>query len=71
MPAVELFWCTGVMVVMAGVPHDVGDRLGMFFAVERDRIHHLILLIVTDGVRFESSMRRELWTTLQLLHCIQ
>jgi len=60
-------------VVGAGVPHDVGDELGVFFAVQRDRVRHLILLIVTDGglyVRFESSMRRESLTVLQS-HCIQ
>ena len=61
-------------MVTAGVPHDVGDKLGIFFAVERDRVRHLILLIVTDRglyVQFESSTRRELWTMLQFLHCIQ
>jgi hypothetical protein len=33
----------------AGVPHDVGDGQGMFFAVQRDSIRHPTLLIVTDG----------------------
>jgi hypothetical protein len=60
-------------VVGAGVPHDVGDGLGMFFAVQRDSVRHLTLL--TDGglpVGFESSMRRELLTMPPFLHqCIQ
>ena len=62
------------MVVAAGVPHNIGDRLGIFFSVKRDRVRPLILLIVTDGslyVRFESSTCRELWSVLQLLHYIQ
>ena len=69
MPAVVCFWCEGVAVVGAGTPHDVGDGLGMFFAVQRDSIRHLTLL--TDGglpVRVESSTRREMLTMLPLLH---
>jgi hypothetical protein len=60
-------------VVEAGTPHDVGDELGMFFAVQRNSVRRLILL--TDGglpVRFESSTHRELLTIPPLLHqCIQ
>jgi hypothetical protein len=57
----------------ASVPHDVEDGLGMFFAVQRDSVRHLTLLIVTDDrlhVRFESSTRCESLAVLQLLHCI-
>jgi len=33
-------------VVGAGVPHDVGDELGMFFDVQGYRVRHLTLPIV-------------------------
>jgi hypothetical protein len=73
-PAVGWFWCAGVVVVGASVPHDVDDGLGMFFAVQRDSVRCLTLLIVADGglhVRFESSTRRESLMVLQLLHYLQ
>ena len=52
-------------MVGAGVPHDAGDRLGMFFSLQRNSVHHLI-----DGdlpVRFESSTHYESLMMLLLL----
>jgi hypothetical protein len=64
-----MVWCTGVVVVGVGTPHDVGDGPGMFFAVQRDSICDLTLPIVADGglhVRFENSTHRKSLTVLQL-----
>lgn len=61
-------------MVGVGVPHDVESGLSMFFVVHGDIVHHLTLLIVTDDglhVRFESSMRRQSLTVLQLSRCIR
>jgi hypothetical protein len=69
-----MVWCAGVVAVGVGTPHDVGDGLGMFFAVQRGSICDLTLSIVADGglhVRFENSTHRESLTVLQLLDCIQ
>jgi hypothetical protein len=61
MPAVGWFGAQ-VVAVGVGTPHDVGDGVGMFFAVKRDSVRHLTLSIVADGglhVLFENSTHRE------------
>jgi hypothetical protein len=74
MPPVRWFRCAGVVVVGAGVPHDVADELCMFFVVQRDSVRHLTLSIMTDGglpVRCDSSKHHESLMVLQSLHCVQ